>query len=328
MERAIPKCRKEAFDSYIQRTKKDIESSLLELCSTLSGFKLQKRVQDAILSPGKRLRPTLVILAGEAVDGERKKMIPLSLSYELVHTATLVHDDIIDQDEIRRDRPSLYKKWSVNDAILTGDTLIALAVEIASGYGEVVLKNVARSALELCEGEFLDYAFDLEEVNEESYFRAISQKSASLFKSAAYCGGLVGDGDDLEINALSKFGENFGMAYQLKDDLLNLSSCSPLPSDIMNVRLTFPLVMLLNANNKYGIFKEDFESLRKRQNVDSGVIKKILMALKEEHITDRCDEKINEYVKNAIECIEPLEDNEFKSYLVQLARTLLAKDSL
>ena len=314
---------KEAFDSYILRTKADIESGLLELSSTLTGFKLQKRVQDAILSSGKRLRPTLVILAGEVVGGAREKLIPISLSCELVHTATLVHDDIIDQDEIRRGRPALYKKWSTNDAILTGDALIALAVEIASNYGEAVLKNVAESALVLCEGELRDYDFELDKVNEESYFSGIRQKSASLFKSAGYCGSLVGNGNDSEIPALSEFGENFGIAYQLKDDLLNITSpFSPIPSDLMKVRLAFPLMVLLRNGSKCCTLKEDFESLRDRQTVDGVVSRRILMALKEEHVTDRCNEKINEYAQKAIESIDILKDNEFKRHLIQLARTL------
>src|SRR3990170_585831 len=111
--------------------------------------------------------------------------MPLALAFELMHAATLIHDDIIDRDEMRRGKLALYKKWSAIDAILTGDALIALAVNLASEYGETVLKTVAQSALELCDGEHIDITFSLKTATEEGYIQNIREKSASLFKATA-----------------------------------------------------------------------------------------------------------------------------------------------
>lgn len=175
------------FKSYVSRTQLQIESELKKFTSRLSERNLHPQIEYALLSEGKRLRPILAILSAETVGGNRNKVMPLALAFELMHTATLVHDDVIDQDETRRNKPALYRKWSVNDAILTGDALIALAVELASKYGEEILKTVARSALELCDGERMDITSSLKTATEESYFKRIGEKSASLFRTSTYC---------------------------------------------------------------------------------------------------------------------------------------------
>ena len=142
-----------AFTEYFSKIKKQVESELSKFVSTIPQKGLKSKIEYVVLSEGKRFRPFLVILSAESVGGNPSKVMPLALAFELMHTSTLVHDDIIDQDEMRRGQPSLYKKTSISEAILAGDALIALSVSLASPFGETILKDVAQSALELCDGE-------------------------------------------------------------------------------------------------------------------------------------------------------------------------------
>ncbi len=313
----------ETFRSYVSRTKQQIESELAKFSSSISELSLHPQIEYAILSKGKRLRPILVVLSAESVGGSREKTLPLALALELLHTATLVHDDIIDQDEVRRDKLTVHKKWSVSDAILTGDALIALAVEMASGYDEQVLKVVARSALELCDGERLDIASSLVTVDEEAYFKRITEKSASLFRASTCCGALAGNASASEIAALSSFGENFGIAYQLKDDVLDLThEGTDLLKDQQRGNVTLPLIHFYadcNPTQRKRIEKK-LQALKKQgpdQN-ENRLSKSILDVLKQSGSVEYCEEKVEEYLNRAVACISNLRDSVFKGYLIEM----------
>jgi len=253
--------------------------------------------------------------------------MPLAVAVELVHTATLVHDDIIDQDDIRRGKPTLYKKWSVNDAILTGDALIALAIDLASGYGKTILKTVAQSALELCEGEHLDMLSSLKSTTEESYFERIRKKSASLFRAAAYCGALVGSGAPSALHSLSVFGENFGITFQLRDDLFDLTSPGAFtPNDLKIVRLTLPLIHLYEISNLKN--REQLEQylqilFTRKQGSSRVAISNLHRMLVDTGSIAYCKRKMVEYTQKAIDSIQSLKKNAYSSYFVQMVKSLV-----
>jgi len=312
---------------YATRLKSQVEAELAKLVSELSELRLHPQIEYVVLSEGKRFRPLLLILSAESVGGSRDKVMPLALAFELIHTATLIHDDIIDQDEVRRGRVTLHRKWSVNDAILTGDALIALAVDLASEYGEHMLKTVARSALELCDGEHEDMSFSLETVSEEWYFRKILGKSASLFRAASYCGAFAAGGTPLEVHYLSEFGENFGIAYQLKDDLLDLdSSVGTIPPDLRSPRLTLPLINLYQTcgSAEKGQLKHDLQLLfGPRDSLSLAAAGRIQRILGEAGSMTYCEEKVLEYVRKSIESIRFLKNSNSKSCLVKMAESLI-----
>jgi len=316
-----------SFKLYASETKSEVESELAKLVLRLSKLNLHPQIEYAVLSKGKRLRPLLVILSAESVGGNRNKIMPLALAFELTHTATLVHDDIIDRDEYRRGLPTLHKKWSVNDAILTGDALIALAIDFASRYGKTVLKTVSQSALELCDGEHMDITFSLKTATEESYFGKIKKKSASLFRAATYCGALAGGGTPSEVHSLSAFGENFGIAYQLGDDLLDLtSSVESIPVDLKSARLTLPLIHLYEVSDRKGRehLENDLEFLFGKEWTTRHVaVSRIQRILRESGSIDYCKRRIDEYVQKSIDSIMPLKENNFKSFLIQMTESLI-----
>jgi geranylgeranyl pyrophosphate synthase len=243
-----------------------------------------------------------------------------------MHTATLVHDDIIDQDDMRRDRPAMHKKWSLNQALLAGDSLIALAVDLASTYGETIMKTVANSALELCDGENMDIASSPHMMTEESYFRKIRKKSASLFQAATYSGALAGGGTLSEVNSLSVFGENFGMAYQLRDDLLDLTNKSTNElKDLRRGRLTLPLI------HSYTTCSPD-----ERRQIDGGLqtflnadsaadmesTKRILGIIRKTGSQEYCEKRVDEFLHQAVASISEIKEAEYKTHLVEMVKAL------
>jgi len=317
---------KTAFKNYIVKTKSLIESELSKLVSRLSELNLHPQIEYAVLSEGKRLRPLLVILSAESVGGNRNKVMPLALAFEFMHTATLVHDDIIDDDEYRRGILALHKKWSVNEAILTGDALIALAVDLASRYGETILKTVAQSALELCDGEHMDITFSLETATEEWYFRKIREKSASLFRAATYCGALAGGGTPLEVHALSTFGENFGIAYQLRDDILDLTlKGNTVLKDLASGRITLPIIHSYNtcsSDERKQIESKLRTLMNKNCAINNETAKNLLQTFSQKGSLDYCEKKIEENLRQAVASISTLKDTEYKTYLVEMTKAL------
>jgi len=318
----------QAFKSYTAETRSIINSELSKFVSTLSELNLHPQIDYAVLSRGKRLRPLLVILSAESVGGNRNKVMSLALAFELMHTATLVHDDIIDGDEFRRGIQALHKKWTINDAILTGDALIALAVNLAAGYGEKILKLVSQSALELCDGEKMDISFSLEKATEEEYFQKIQEKSASLFRAATYSGALAGGGTPQEIDCLSMFGENFGIAYQVRDDLLDLTNTEGLASiskDLQGGRVTLPLIHSYRESEaqKRKLIRDNLHAINEQNMVVNPVfMKNIAEILRQTDSFGYCEKKILDHVQQAVACITPLKDTDYKTYLDYMANAL------
>lgn len=316
----------EAFRFYISKAKSQIESELAKVVSRLSELSLHPQIEYVVLSEGKRLRPLLVILSAESVGANRKKIMPLALAFEFMHTATLVHDDIIDQDDARRDRPAIHKKWSVNQAILTGDALIALAVGLSSPYGEDIMKTVANSALELCDGENMDISFSPQMMTEESYFRRIRKKSASLFKAATYTGALAGGGTLSEVNSLSAFGENFGIAYQLKDDLLDLTSKkTEALKDLKKGTLTLPLIHAYNhckPNDRKQIDSNIQTLLKSDSSKDLEATRPILKIIKKMESQQYCEKKADEFLSRAVVSISGIKNTEYRAFLGEMVKAL------
>lgn len=206
-----------------------------------------ERLRDACLhypaAGGKRLRPVMAILACEAAGGRESDAMPLAVALELVHNFSLIHDDIMDRDALRRGIPTVHTKWGEATAILAGDTLFAKAFEIlAASPGDPArttraVVDVAAMARVLCEGQQLDMEFASGAPSESDYLDMVYRKTARLFEVAARDGAVVGGGSEEAIRALESYGRAFGIAFQVRDDLLDFlgtteSIGKPAASDI------------------------------------------------------------------------------------------------
>jgi octaprenyl-diphosphate synthase len=227
-----------------------VDKELSSLAQSISHMSLAPQLNSVLLSRGKRLRSVMLMECAELVGGMRDEVLPLGIAIELLHAATLVQDDIIDKEEERRGKTSLHRKWSVGDAILVADCLICFAIDKAADFGVDVLKTIARTGLSLCDGEHLDLNSLLDTTLEDEYFSSVEGKSASLFRTAAYCGGLVGGGDVSQINLLADFGKHYGIAYQIKDDIIDFRERDGIPRDLKNAKPTLPIIHLYENCNK------------------------------------------------------------------------------
>lgn len=176
---------------------------------------------------GKRLRPTLALAACNVFSDNIENAIKPALAVEVFHNFTLVHDDIMDNADIRRGQVTIHKKWNDNTAILSGDAMTILAYRLLTQtpaiYLTPVLNIFNNVALGVCEGQQYDMDFESKlTVSSEDYMRMIELKTAVLLKGALQIGAVIGDASNKDIELVGKFGTNMGLAFQLQDDLLDI----------------------------------------------------------------------------------------------------------
>lgn len=312
--------------SYISGMKRQIESALSDLTSKGLRLRLGKEIEYALLSSGKRLRPLMVILSAQSVGGNWKDTMSLALAIEMLHTATLVHDDIIDQDKLRRGLPAVHEKWSIDEAILVGDALISSSIFLAADYGKKILKITAETGLKLCDGEYLDMSTTSIEMSENEYLEKIDKKSACLFQTATEVGAIAGGGAELEVRSLADFGYHFGMAYQLSDDLSDIVPLTDgVPRDLRKRRITLPLIHLYksSASTVRESLLGDLAILAGEKHGDkNSALDTIVHRLKADGSLDYCEKKKNEFVNKSITDLKSIRDTEYKSHLMQMAELL------
>jgi octaprenyl-diphosphate synthase len=182
--------------------------------------KIKKALKHIISAGGKRTRPLIVLLSGKMCGGGYSRLLNLAMAVELIHTASLAHDDVIDKGTMRRNVKTLHVEYDLPLAILAGDWLISKSVELTSVYGEEVIKEFANVGKIMSEGELLDVYSTKEYFDEESYFRCIENKTAALFAYAAKNACKVVSKDRKAAKMLFDYGKNLGIAYQLVDDLI------------------------------------------------------------------------------------------------------------
>lgn len=176
---------------------------------------------------GKRIRPLLVLLSAEMLGLAPEKAGPLAAAVELLHDFTLVHDDIMDADEVRRGQPTVHKRWDVATAILAGDGLMGLAFQklLQAPAGDVrrMMRRFTETMIVICEGQGLDKMFENQQlVDEQTYLDMIARKTAALLELSAELGAYAASATDRQIELLRKFGYSLGMGFQIQDDVLDV----------------------------------------------------------------------------------------------------------
>ena len=180
-------------------------------------------------SGGKRLRPSMLLLAAEAAGGEALALAPAAVSIELVHNFTLIHDDIMDNADVRRGRPAVHKIWGQSGAILAGDTLYSKAFQVlgmTAASPERILgamNMLSRTCTAICEGQWLDMEFESKDrVTENEYMEMIEKKTGVLYGASAGMGALLAGASPEVVRSMDVFGRLTGMGFQLQDDVIDL----------------------------------------------------------------------------------------------------------
>ena len=281
------------------------------------------------LAGGKRLRPCLAMISCEAVKGDIIKVIPLTISLELIHNFTLVHDDIMDNSKLRRNIPTVHIKYGEPVAINAGDLLFIKAFESMHNItGDCsVFKNVEFGFIgfirEICEGQQLDMSFEERQiVNEDEYLEMIRKKTAVFFQFAAEAGAILGGGTPEEINALNEYGLNSGLGFQIWDDYLDVSSNEKtlgkdIGNDIRNGKKTLIAVNCLN--NATGNDKKLIEEIFGNLNATEKEVRQVYHLFEKLKSIDYAKNTAINYVVKAKKALEILPDSNAKEILLELA---------
>jgi octaprenyl-diphosphate synthase len=211
----------------------------------------------AINSGGKRLRPALALLAGGATGKITSGHVDVAVILELIHVATLVHDDIMDGAETRREQPTVNAKWGNSLSVLLGDCLFAHALRLSTNFSNnEICRIVSEAATEVCTGEILQTQrrFDLN-LSLPDYYRIIEMKTAALFAAACELGAFISEASPEIISALKTFGLRLGTAYQIYDDCLDIvgdeaTAGKTLGTDLEKGKLTLPVLLLLQSSDE------------------------------------------------------------------------------
>ena len=230
------------------RSVNELLASEVQSCSDL----LKERLADSGVSSGKRIRPALLLMSGACFGDINNTHVAAAAALELVHVATLVHDDVLDQAEHRRHSQSLNAKWNNTISILTGDFLFSKAFDVACDSGSLdVMRQIAVASCKVCEGEITQNSmignFD---VNEQQYTEMIALKTAELCRCACGVGALLSNCDTEMVVAFEKYGNDIGIAFQIIDDVLDIIGKpdqvgKTLGTDIINQKATLPIIHCL-----------------------------------------------------------------------------------
>ena len=268
----------------------------------------------------------MVMLSAQSVGGSIKTVQKLAVSIELLHAATLIHDDILDQDLFRRNAPTVNAKWGVRDAVLVGDVLASLSLNLTADYGKDIIKIMSQTCLLLSDGEYMDVENAHERPEESNYLKTIKRKSASLFRAATQCGAVSAKATQDEISGLAEFGENFGLAYQIKDDLSDVTALeNAIPQDISEFRATLPIIHLCESleSDEREEFLESIGSVKVQSHEEKVTfLDKLHKSLEGTGSLRYCADKVNQYVDDAISSLEPVKESIYKKYLIKMADSL------
>jgi geranylgeranyl pyrophosphate synthase len=215
---------------------------------------LRSALTHLLSSGGKRIRPTLGLLVGNMLGGPEEKLITLGASVELLHTATLVHDDLIDGALLRRGMPTLNARWSPAATVLTGDFLFARAAKLAAETDYLpLMKLFAETLATIVNGELTQMFSARGVIDRANYYQRIYAKTASLFEMASLAAAMVSTEDEDMRHSMKVFGYEVGMAFQIVDDILDFTGeesavGKPIGSDLLNGLVTLPAIYYAEAN--------------------------------------------------------------------------------
>jgi len=279
---------------------------------------------------GKRIRPALFLTAAYRVDVSSDHLIDAAIALELIHTASLLHDDVIDQAAIRRGKEAVHVKWGNKISVLSGDYLLSQAFKILVNYNKPELLEVVVDIVEkMSEGEIEQAFASIDSNNLESrYFQWIGKKSAAFFSGCCKAGSLMRDGSKEEQAAWMEYGYNLGMAFQLIDDLLDYTgkksiTGKPLYGDLNNRVITLPLIRTINVSSMNKPVNEHFIT----DTATSSQIGEVAQAVIDGEGPHYTYQKAEYYVECAAALIDDLnpESEEQKAILKQIPRDVLMR---
>ena len=305
------------IESRLQEVKKLISEQLAASAKTEAVNRLLEYLNT---SSGKMIRPGLVLLAGSAVGEITDEHTRIAAIFEMIHNATLLHDDVIDEGQRRRGRPTVNSLWGNESAVLLGDFLLSRVLGMCARLEPQIAKEIAATAARVCEGELTQVSERKNwQLSEPEYIEIITAKSASLFSSCCYLGGLLSRGTESQLESLRCFGLNAGIAFQITDDLLDIigdehKTGKTTGSDVDKNKLTLALIHLMTVAD------ENEKSAIKNKLSSAGDAKVDLAEMIRSYGSLQYSRsRAHEFVAKAVEAIADLENSDAKDALIKTA---------
>ncbi len=304
-----------------------LNHSLMEIARTSGGY-LGELLSVVLSGSGKRVRPSLVFLGARLGEAPPDVVLGVAEIIELIHIATLVHDDVIDGATLRRGRKTVVAQHGVDTAVLLGDQIYTQAFErLAKLNQPKILELVSVSAAHTCLGEIEQlkrrYKFDL---SEEDYYSFIERKTAALFGVSVRSGALLAGQSEAVQKAVESYGSHMGIAFQIIDDMLDLVGKEDvvgktLRTDILNGKMTLPLIHFRDSRGSVGEIEALFKSLQH----PNGHVNQLIKDLKKTGSLDYASAAAKRHVHLAISALAPAPAGEAKDFLAGLADMLLRR---
>lgn len=291
-----------------------VEKRLNEFLHSEDTF-ISQTIPQILNAGGKRIRPALLLISAKICDYMGERSIKLATTIELIHTASLIHDDVLDNDNLRRGVPTINSMWGNTIPVLLGDYLYSTVFNMLAENEDIeIIRNIASTTSKMAIGDLrqIRSQYNLN-LSEDNYLSINADKTASLMSCACRIGAMLGNGHNGEVEKLSRYGMNLGMAFQITDDLLDIIAeekvlGKPLGSDIRGGKMTLPLICVMrNADNNDKLWIGN--TLRSKQ-VDNYSLKRIREMVKEYQGIDYCMQKAEEYGTACKEELRTLERSE------------------
>jgi len=311
---------------FLRRDIKKLEKYLLDFTNGLDGI-LRETVKNTLVVGGKRIRPALLLICAMNDNYDIDYLLPAAASIEIIHTASLIHDDIIDKSILRRGRKTIHKTYDKDTAKFVGDYLFTHTFSILNNYENLqIIIEMSDAAQNLVKGEF-DQLRTKRNLNqsEEIYFKKINEKTSSLFKVSCALGGILSRSSCQDIENMKKFGEYLGISFQINDDLIDVDVSNssikvgkPVGNDIKQGDITLPLIYALRDKG----FKKQVEPVLSKNNISDSDVKIILNLLARTDALEITRNKFLYYLNKAEEIINSIDGQERREGLLKVCNSI------
>jgi len=311
------------IESELAQVRVFIERDLSDCSELVRGL-----VVCANAGQGKMIRPGLVLLSGLACGGLTENHIKAASIFEMIHNVSLLHDDVVDEGKSRRGVSTLNGIYGNEPAVLFGDFLLGRVMQMCVGLDKRVAEIIALSAMQTCEGELRQISQRGNwSLSEAEYIEIISGKTAALFEGACATGAVLAGAEESTVQALAAYGRNFGIAFQITDDLLDLvgeqdKTGKPAGNDLDRDKLTLPLIHLLKTANETE--KQKVKLILSRQNGNDGRME-LVEKLNSFGSIEYARRRAEEFVEQAITAMAGIGNNRGSKSLVETARFIVGR---
>ncbi len=319
----------EPWHSCIDRELLEVDDLMMKDLEYRDNPELTKMCQYVVSSGGKRLRPALCILS-YYVNGGTDANVPIRIgaAFEIIHSASLVHDDINDQGEIRRGRKTLHKEYTTSKAIIAGDYMFAMGFRLLSVNAPEIVDYIVDASAHMGAGEFVQKDYEhASTVTQDDYIEIISGKTAKLFEASAKSGAAVAGADFDAIEAIGSYAFEIGLAFQIVDDTLDVvgdayNTGKAVGTDLIEGKPTLPVIYAMEDP----VYGPQVKALFEKVDVTTDDVHQALELIKKTDAVDRCLDLAREYAVMARFKLDSFPESVYKDSLLTLADYIVSRD--